>query len=212
MTKFYCFLFILSSLFVFSCGSNSSSVQEEAIKVKKDSVTAVIQEADAKKKNLRVLSLGTIDSGGRTNYTIATPAGWTKKTDTIIKGGRFVILTSSTDLSSTKFHENINVISETLLKPGLDNYLKSGKAGMLRNMPGVIFTGEGDTVINKHAAKWMTAIFAGTKMVTYRALIYLLVEDKFGYCITCMSTDPGFEQYDKVFKETVGSFRLVDQK
>ncbi|MEP6674638.1 MAG: hypothetical protein ABJA78_05770 [Ferruginibacter sp.] len=195
----------LTVILFFSCNNNNNNTDTTQSTKQVDTVATTVYK---KNQNLPALSLGTIDSGGRKDYTIATPMGWTKKVDTIIKGGRFIKLFSPLENAADQFPDNINVITETLLKPGLDNYFKSSKTLMLKDLPGVIFKGEGDTVINKEPAKWMTVIFAGNHLVTYKVLIYLLIRNGFGYCITCTSTDPGFEKYERTFKDAAGSFKI----
>ena len=191
---------------LFSCNNNNSDHSANANPDQKN--TDSTSKQVIKKTPPPRLSLGTIDSGGRTDYHIATPQGWTKKTDTVVSGGRFVRLVAPLENNADKFPENINVITEKLLKPDLASYYQSGKKGMLRNMPGVIFQGEGDTVINKIPAKWLKCIFAGKDYVTYKVLMYLLTKNGYGYVITCTSVDPGFDNYEKVFKAAAGSFKI----
>lgn len=212
MNKIRSALFILSvSLAAYACNNgnkNQSEKKSDSTAIKSaNSSTDTTGNTDTSKHKHDILE--TVHSGGSAAYSITTPAGWKRQADTIIQGGgRFIKDVAPLDDASDKFPENITVITEKLLEPGLDNYVKKGKEGMQKNVPSLIFLGEGDATVDGIPAKWIRLTFLGNK-VPYQLLMCLVAKGETGFVITCTSDETHFKKYERTFKEAISSFKFT---
>jgi hypothetical protein len=200
------------ALFFFSCSNNTAdknnSNYNDSIK-KQAAVAKIDSSSKGDTSTIKHDVLESIRNGGSKDYTIALPPGWTIVTDTINKaGGRFLKMKAPLDGAGDQLNEVIAVITEKLIEPGLDNYFKNSKAGMQKNVPTILFSGEGNATINGIPAKWIRCSFLGNKM-PYQLLMYLLVKDDVGFVITCTSDQKYYSKYEKLFRETINTFKLT---
>lgn len=152
--------------------------------------------------------LNTVTAGGSADYNITAPKGWTKTADTIVRGGgRFIQLTSAEEPGKDGFKESVNVITEKLLKPGLDNYVSSGKFNMMKHIPGIEILKEGSSTVSGQPAHWIKYGFMFGPM-PHTNIVYLLLKDDVGYVITCNARTTNFDKYEPAFNQAVNSFTL----
>ncbi len=197
------------------CANNTEETKTTSTNSKADSAVTYtekgVEDTAQHTKNQDHKHQNTTAAGGSTKYTIETPAGWTKTADTIVLGGgKYVQLTAPAETGvKEEFRQSINVITEKLLKLGLDNYFSSGKENMLRHIPGLHIIKEGSAALNGKTSKWMKYGFMYGP-AAHTNIVYMLVNDDIGYSITCNAETNKYDRYEPVFIKTVNSFKITE--
>lgn len=140
-------------------------------------------------------------------FEITAPAGW-EKTKTTYQGVEVVFILSPLKDSMDDFRENVNVVTEKTYEYGMKEYLKFSIDNMEKQLPGFVQGKTREKKINGLDFTCMryTHVYEG---MTIDAEVCICLKDGTGYVITCSSKGGQFNEWENVFGEIVGSFRVV---
>jgi serine/threonine-protein kinase len=138
-------------------------------------------------------------------FSINLPSMWEVKEGFM---GTTVLALSPQENPSDQFRENINVVvAELPKKVALEDYVQANVTNMSRLLTDFQVHEKGQLILSNTDARW---VIYSHRMGTLniKVLVYVLVQGRRGYVITCSAAPEQFPKYKSKFEEIVQSFKF----